>query len=1548
MIIAIINSNHIDKITLSKEVVGNYQVKDSNHNVYGNVIPANGKWEFHASSNYYVVSNGTNINSISVEAYSYLELKNRDNGEITYIYIYPSLLDNETMLQIKKNKLLIGKNTSADIIYNGPQVMNNHAYLSYENNNWIIDCQEGYAFVNDRMVKKKKVNHGDIIFIYGLKIFCIANMVVVSNLVKSNSLNLNNESFSQAKIMPQEKKEGLMTIEGDKELYGANEQFLRSPRFRTTNKNVDIEITQPQTRQEQQITPTVLTIGPQMTMMITSFITMYSTISNVITGNGNMSTVMPRLIISIVTLVSSFLWPALTRRWNKKEQKRKEVIRVRKYRRYLENKEKEIIQVISEQKQVLVENNVSLEECQAIIYQKKRNLWEKTILDDDYLTVRIGTGFVKPNVNIAFKEEDFPIDDDMLKNELKDLIKKYSYLEETPLNTSLVENRITAIIGNSTLLKPFFESMLLQLMTFHIFSELKIVIISDENKIRDWDYIRFSPHCWDNQRSRRFICGTPDERKLISNYLENVIKEREEVIYGTGESKSNTANPDAYKNFNQYFLIIIDSIEAARNLESVNKILKMKDNLGFSVIIKNNRIANLPSECSTFINISEGESGLFKTDLSTDNQMKFKADFNRTVNVENCVQRLANIYVNIPKEKHELPKSVGFLDMYGIGNVEQFNSLDRWTNNNPVASLSVPVGIDQAGELFNMDIHEKAFGPHGLVAGTTGSGKSEWIITYILSLCVNFSPLEVQFVLIDYKGGGLAGSFVNQETGMRLPHLVGTITNLDKSEIRRSLASLEAESKRRQRMFNEAREKVNDSSMNIYKYQQYVRKGMLDEPLSHLFIISDEFAELKAQEPEFLDQLVSIARIGRSLGIHLILATQKPAGVVDEQMWSNSRFKVCLRVAEKADSKDMIKCDDAAYLKQTGAFYLQVGMNEFFALGQSAYAGAKYKPTNVIKKKIDTAVEILDRNGNVMNTIEEQIEDTAANMEVHGEELLNIILYVSEVAKSQNMVARRLWLDAIPEIIYVDNLKKKYGYQRTPFVINPVIGEYDNPYQQKQALLTLNLNKGNVYISGVSGSGKEQLLQAIIYSIITNYTPQEASIYIADFGAETLAMFEDSPHVGGIAYQNNVDKIENLVRYAKKEYKSRRKRYREFGGNYESYIKYSDSKDSVMIFIINSIETMRDMYSDTFDNLNTIFAECAKYGIIFVISSTEKSAIRGKYMDSFVTKLALQQSDDGYSDILGPKARGIKPKELKGRGLLEINDVIYEFQTASIYEEDKLRQAINKVNEQLNNAYKVRVNPLPMIPRTLNLNNMKLKKMDTSSICVGYRKETIEPYYMNLQNNFGTIIISAKKATLIDYCKVFYRELENMASEDKRVYLFDANNVFKAERYNNIKYVHSEEIANTFDNLLIYTRGELKKYNSLENKNDYVAPRRSLIVIHGYGALKAAVANNKKFEELDKVVEAARDLQLFDFVLTDLTGDLKEFYREKPVQKILMDSYGVLIGNTYEQQPFIDVNTRDIRIRDAVPDNMGYVVEQGKAYYSQMLQYTEVEEEEEE
>ena len=185
-------------------------------------------------------------------------------------------------------------------------------------------------------------------------------------------------------------------------------------------------------------------------------------------------------------------------------------------------------------------------------------------------------------------------------------------------------------------------------------------------------------------------------------------------------------------------------------------------------------------------------------------------------------------------------------------------------------------------------------------------------------------------LLIDYKGGGMANLFKN------LPHLLGTITNLDGSESMRALASVKAELSRRQRVFSE--HGVN----HINGYMKLFKAGEAAEPIPHLFIISDEFAELKKEQPEFMKELVSAARIGRSLGVHLILATQKPTGVVDDQIWSNSKFKLCLKVQDESDSKEVLKTPDAASITLPGRAYLPVGNNEIYELFQSAWSGAAY------------------------------------------------------------------------------------------------------------------------------------------------------------------------------------------------------------------------------------------------------------------------------------------------------------------------------------------------------------------------------------------------------------------------------------------------------------------------------------------------------------------------------------------------------------------------------------------------------------------------------
>ena len=216
---------------------------------------------------------------------------------------------------------------------------------------------------------------------------------------------------------------------------------------------------------------------------------------------------------------------------------------------------------------------------------------------------------------------------------------------------------------------------------------------------------------------------------------------------------------------------------------------------------------------------------------------------------------------------------------------------------------------------------------------------------------------------------------------------------------------------------------IDEGTIDIYKYQKLYHEGIVEEPIPHLLIICDEFAELKQQQEEFMDELISVARIGRSLGVHLILATQKPAGIVNEQIRSNSKFGICLKVQSTEDSTDVINRPDAAYLKRAGQFYMQVGNNEYFTLGLSAYSGLPYMPSDVTKKKINNSLEIISNIGTVLKEVSNSKQ---VKLDNKGEQLTNIVKYMYKLAKQENIESKQLWMDNIPETIFLENTREKY------------------------------------------------------------------------------------------------------------------------------------------------------------------------------------------------------------------------------------------------------------------------------------------------------------------------------------------------------------------------------------------------------------------------------------------------------------------------------------------------------------------------------------------
>ena len=210
--------------------------------------------------------------------------------------------------------------------------------------------------------------------------------------------------------------------------------------------------------------------------------------------------------------------------------------------------------------------------------------------------------------------------------------------------------------------------------------------------------------------------------------------------------------------------------------------------------------------------------------------------------------------------------------------------------------------------------------------------------------------------------------------------------------------------------------------------------------MPHLFIISDEFAELKQQQPEFMDQLISAARIGRSLGIHLILATQKPSGVVNDQIRSNAKFKVCLKVQDKSDSMDMLLRPEAAELKDVGRFYLQVGYNEYFALGQSAWCGAPYEPQDTVEDRMDNSIAVLDDLGQTMLRVTPEVKRQNSGKK----QISAIVQQLFQLAQEENIPPRSLWKKPLPRHL---DVTEQWEVPKVP--VQAYLGRLDDPSQQR-------------------------------------------------------------------------------------------------------------------------------------------------------------------------------------------------------------------------------------------------------------------------------------------------------------------------------------------------------------------------------------------------------------------------------------------------------------------------------------------------------------------
>lgn len=1504
MKLTLIKWENIQTLILPPKVYGHFWLKNEQSGGLENLISIEGienQWVLRSGRRAGIIGeNNQEIDQVSIIPNTFYTILIRESQEQALILTEPITDDRQRFTRYKlprMGEIKLGKLDTNEITYNSPFISRHHATITVRQGNLtIIDENSANGlFINGRRITEGDLFPGDCISIMGLVIVISQSFIAINN--PDHRVAVNQQVLPVCAPQPIEKQTRAYELESG---YRSGYCVYRVPRFKREVQPPHFRIDGPPNPARPENIPTFLLIGPTITMGMTSVTFGIMAVSNVVVAGGSMMSAFPSLVMSGGMLAGTVLWPLLTKKHEKKQRIENEEIRVSRYTRYLNKMEEKIENETKNQTEILNENYKTPKFYLNRIQNHETTLWERTIEQDDFLEVRLGIGQTPLQLEMDYPQEQFSLEEDTLKNKMLQMAKRPKLLENVPITLSLKNEKNYGFVGNTYDRTRFFKNILVQLVTLHSYDAMNLIFLYSENQEERFQSLKWLPHTWNSDKSLRFIGRNPREIKEIGAYLEKEISRRQEL------------NSEDLEDLPVKMLIFVMDEEIGAQADFIQRILDCKKHLGISVLSFYRDFNSLAKECSKVIEIREGASKKYDKEDTSGSYQNFNPDL-ADFDLDPLCRSLSDVYLGAALQDDYFPNLLEFLDMYQVGKVEHLNCLSRWMENDPTLSLEALVGVNERGEAFTIDFHEKYHGPHGLIAGMTGSGKSEFIITFILSLAVSFHPHEVAFILIDYKGGGMADIFRN------LPHLAGTITNLDGSEVKRSLISIQSEIIRRQGIFKEAGVRLNMSNIDIYEYQKLYREKLVTVPLQHLFIISDEFAELKMQQPDFMEQLVSAARIGRSLGIHLILATQRPSGVVDDQIWSNSRLKICLKVQEKADSLDMIKRGDAAELKNTGRFFMQVGFNELFEAGQSAWSGAPYYPEETWTKSVDDGLVLIDRVGQVVKAA--KFDNRQKYFKKPKKQTEAVVSYLEDLAREEKIQVQPLWLPPLKPIMSLKDLLEKYRKsEMTSTDIKAVVGEYDDPANQQQGLLEINFSQGgNVIIYGSPGSGKLNLIQTMIYSLISDFHSEMINLYILDFGSETLNAFKAAPQVGEVLFSSDEEAVRQLFKMLSEAIAFRKRQFASYGGSLEAYNRKSTEPLPSIVVCIENYTSFIENFDELEENFGKLTREGMKYGIYFVVTATASNSVRYRIAQNFKQHFVLQLNDyNEYSGILG-STDGIYPSPFKGRGIFKQSET-YEFQTAVVSEDpEKVFSSILTFSQTLKqeNSHQL-AQKIPVLPEVLTLDYFDQDcKYTLENLPIGLSKSQFNQIEVDLTAN---LVFPISSQNMIQ--PVFLNSLVQMLDDELEIVILDGEDQVFPEggpEASVIRLYHE----------MVKRNNTYKE--ALTEQQPLPVFEDQLIVIRGLGKIMALLSKDGK-EKLVTVLDKGETSYRIFFIIADEELWFMKCISDPWFKKQISGKEGLWIGNGFNSQIILKANKRTQEMDGFIDEDSGFYLRKGQPF----------------
>lgn len=872
-------------------------------------------------------------------------------------------------------------------------------------------------------------------------------------------------------------------------------------------------------------------------------------------------------------------------------------------------------------------------------------LWTRRPEHAAFGMLRLGIGAMPSRVELKMPTQKRGIPE--MWRDLRRLEEHCASVADVPVTENLRTSGSIGVAGQRAVAVSVARSLVIQLTGLHSPAELVIHATASTESARDWQWLRWLPHVTGGHspvEAEPLAAGTEPVGRLVTG-IEDLIEARA----GTQERP----DPEGPPRLPLVVLVVEDDtpIERARLIQ----IAERGPSFNVHVLWVAPALARIPAACRTYLELSpasgDAVAGFVKTGLGVQPVVAALVNHHGAELFARALTPVEDASARID-DASDLPRAINFLTIVGPELGEQPQAiLDRWAETHSI--LTGPLASKQigrqrstlravfgmaAGEPFQIDL--RSDGPHALVGGTTGSGKSEFLQAWVLGMATAHSPQRVSFLFVDYKGGSAFADCTN------LPHCVGIVTDLSQHMVYRALTSLRAELHYREHLFNR---------MKVKDLIELERTGTSEVPPA-LIIIVDEFAALVNEVPEFVDGMVDIAQRGRSLGLHMVLATQRPAGVIKDNLRANTNLRIALRMADEEDSKDILGTKMAAHFDSStpGRGAAKTGPGRIRAF-QSGYAGGW---TSSVKEPSRVLVEEL-RFGRPRQWEPPRDPDADRRKEELAKlpnDMKRIVRTVVEAADAAEIPAlRKPWL---PELHATYDLAELPNAQTDTEIL---LGVCDKPTEQAQPTMSWYPDRdGNFAIFGTGGSGKSSALRTFAVSSALTRKGGPVHVYGIDYAGGALTMLETLPHVGAVIPGDDEDRSSRLLRTLKDEIDDRVLRYAAArAATITEYRQIANApQEPRILLLVDGFRVFRELYEGNMRvpiwNLFQQIASDGRQVGVSVILTTDRIGGLPQALNSSIQRrmvLRLPTRDDYVS--AGVPRDILSPASPPGRGVVD-------------------------------------------------------------------------------------------------------------------------------------------------------------------------------------------------------------------------------------------------------------------------------------------------------